>query len=118
MVVPVSGVVRSGDAGMWSVLVLSGEMDVEMAPLLRAAVAELVAQGRVHLVWDLAAVTFMDSACLGTLVYAMRSTEARQGRMRLAGAGTQVRRLLELTGLDTVLGTYKDLASATGPPPR
>ncbi|GAA4803614.1 STAS domain-containing protein [Streptomyces ziwulingensis] len=119
MRVPISGVERSADAGTWAVLTLRGETDLAIAPLLRAAVDELVAEDRVHLVWDLADVTFMDSAGLGIMAYAMRSAEARRGELRLAQVCAQVRKLLELTGLDTVVGMYPDVASAAaGPVPR
>ncbi|MFD0305274.1 STAS domain-containing protein [Streptomyces sp. NPDC127119] len=106
---------RSRDCGTWAVLTLSGEMDLATVPLLREAVDELVVAGRAHLVWNLQAVSFMDSSGLGVLVYAMRSTEAVKGCVRLAGAGQQIRQLLELTGLDTVIEQYPDVPSATGP---
>lgn len=112
MVVPVSGVERSDDAGMWAVLALSGEIDQAVVPLLREAVDELVAESRAHLVWDLRDVTFMDSAGLGVLVYAVRVAEAGQGSLRLAGVNPQVGHLLELTGVDAVVGTYADVTSA------
>ncbi|MFI5805957.1 STAS domain-containing protein [Streptomyces sp. NPDC051561] len=115
MWVPGSGVERSPDVGTWAVLTLHGEIDLAACPLVREAVDELAAAGRGQVVWDLGGVSFMDSAGLGTLVYAMRSAEARQGSVRLAGAGIQVRRLLELTGLEQVFGMYPDVAAATAP---
>ncbi|WP_247706978.1 STAS domain-containing protein [Streptomyces liliiviolaceus] len=115
MPVPVSGVERSCDVGAWAVLALSGEIDLGAVPRVREVVGELVAEGRVHLVWDLREVSFMDSAGLGVLVAAVRSAEARQGEVRLAGVGPQVSRLLELTGLDAVIGVYADVPSAAGP---
>ncbi|AJE83654.1 MULTISPECIES: STAS domain-containing protein [Streptomyces] len=116
MQVPVSGVERSSDAGAWAVLALFGEIDLSVVPQVREAVDELVSGDRVKLVWDLAGVSFMDSAGLGVLVYTMRSVEASGGSVRLAGADAQVRRMLELTGLDTVIEGYPDVASAAGRP--
>ncbi|MFB7651465.1 MULTISPECIES: STAS domain-containing protein [unclassified Streptomyces] len=111
--VPVSGVERVSDAGAWAVLALFGEIDVYLVARVREAVDELVSEGRVHLVWDLEGVSFMDSTGLGVLVYTMRSVEAREGSVRLAGPDGQVRRLLELTGLDAVVECHPDVASAT-----
>ncbi|MGW6009160.1 STAS domain-containing protein [Streptomyces sp. NPDC055210] len=115
MSVPASGVERSRDVGAWAVLALSGDFGLAAVPWVREVVGELVAEGRVHLVWDLSEVSFMDSAGLGVLVAAVRSVEARQGEVRLAGASPQVCRLLELTGLDAVIGVYADVPSAAGP---
>ncbi|MFD4024373.1 STAS domain-containing protein [Streptomyces sp. NPDC058576] len=112
--VPVSGVERISDVGAWAVLSLFGDIDVHVVARVREAVDELVCDGRVHLVWDLEGVSFMDSAGLGVLVYTMRSVEAREGSVRLAGPDQQVRRLLELTGLDAVVECHPDVASAAG----
>ncbi|GAA3726309.1 STAS domain-containing protein [Streptomyces tremellae] len=112
MPIPASGVERSRDVGGWALLVLWGEADAAVVPALRAAVDALVAQHRAHMVWDLQDVTFMDSAGLGCLVYAMRLAEARQGVVRLAGAVPQVLRLLDLTGLGTVVEVFPDVRSA------
>ncbi|MFI7345958.1 STAS domain-containing protein [Streptomyces sp. NPDC049936] len=84
---------------------------------MRDAVDELVSEGHVHLVWDLEGVSFMDSTGLGVLVYTMRSVEAREGSVRLAGPDGQVRRLLELTGLDAVVECHPYVALARRPRP-
>lgn len=118
MRVPVSGVARSPDTGGWAVLTLFGEIDLASGPAVREAVGELIAAGRVRLVWDLREVTFMDSAGLGILVHAVRSAEARQGCVRLAGVGVQVWRLMELTGLSAVVDIFPDVASASTPAAR
>ncbi|NEB81895.1 STAS domain-containing protein [Streptomyces sp. SID14478] len=102
------------DPRAWAVLTLAGEIDLAESPAVREAVDELIAADRAHLVWDLQAVTFMDSAGLGVLVHAMRAAEARHGGVRLAGAGEQVQRLLELTGLAAVVEMFPDVISATG----
>ncbi|MFJ4716485.1 STAS domain-containing protein [Streptomyces sp. NPDC088785] len=108
-----SRVERSRDAGGWAVLAFTGELDLAMVPAVREAADELVAAGRVHLVWDLSGVTFMDSAGLGVLVHTVRAAEARQGAVRLAAASAQVHRLLELTGVHAVVDTYADVSAAT-----
>lgn len=115
MLVPVSGVERSSDAGAWAVLTLFGEVDLEVVPRVREAVDELVSAGRVDLVWDLSRVSFMDSAGLGILVYTMRAVEAAQGGVRLAAAPAQVLRLLTLTGLGAELASGAAAAFGTMP---
>ncbi|MEW2573035.1 STAS domain-containing protein [Streptomyces sp. NPDC047070] len=115
MLVPAFGVRRSGEVGVWAVLRLSGEVDLQVVPRVRAAVDELIAAGRLHMVWDLHEVTFMDSAGVGVLAYTVRSVESRAGQVRLAGAGAQVCRLLELTGMDTVVAMFPDVTAASQP---
>ncbi|EGJ73760.1 putative anti-sigma factor antagonist [Streptomyces sp. Tu6071] len=111
--VQVPDVERVADAGQWAVLALTGEVDLSLVTRVREAVDELVADGRVWVVWDLKRVNFMDSSGVGVLVYTMRSVEEHNGSVRLAGLSGQVRRLLTLTGMDTEIDCYPDLASAS-----
>ncbi|MGW3335261.1 STAS domain-containing protein [Streptomyces rubiginosohelvolus] len=112
--VPVSGVERISDVGAWAVVSLFGDVDVHLVARVREVVNELVGEDRVHLVWDLKGVSFMDSAGLGVLVHTMQAVEAREGSVRLAEPSEQVLRLLELTGLDEVIECYPDVAAAAG----
>lgn len=112
MLVPMSGVRQIEDREGWTVVVLAGEVALALAPALRESLATLISEGRTRIVLDLDQVTFMDSAGLGVMVYGMRRAEARGGRLRLAGPGCQVRRLLELTGLDTAIEVFPDAAAA------
>jgi anti-sigma B factor antagonist len=114
--VPVSGVRRAEDCGAWAVVVLSGEVDLALAPALREAVDALIAERRARIVLDLEQVSFMDSSGLGVLVYGMRRAGALGGMLRLAAPGEQVRRLLELTGLDTVVEIFAGAPAACDAP--
>ncbi|GGN32605.1 anti-sigma factor antagonist [Streptomyces kronopolitis] len=116
MLVPASSVRRTGDCGPWAVVVLAGEVDLCLVPELREVIDALTAEDRAWLVLDLEQVTFMDSSGLGVLVYGIRGAEALGGGLRLAGPGVQVRRLLELTGLDGVVEVYEDVAGACKAP--
>jgi anti-anti-sigma factor len=78
-----------------NVVVLSGELDLAAAPLLRARVDE-AASGR-GLVLDLAEATFIDSAVLKELLRARAELAAADVRLVLAGVSVSVRRLLDLT---------------------
>lgn len=112
MLVPTSGVQLSEGSGRCAVLTVSGDVDRDLVPAVRAALDELIAEGRVQIVLDVKNVTFMDSAGLGALVYGMRSSEAEQGGLRVAGAGMQVRRLMKLSGLDEAVAMFPDVDTA------
>jgi anti-sigma B factor antagonist len=81
-----------------------GDLDLATAPALREMLIELVASGMVRVVVDLADVTFIDSSGLGILVGAAKRLEAANGRLAIRNPRPQAQQVLELTGLDEVLG--------------
>ncbi|MEU9298772.1 STAS domain-containing protein [Streptomyces sp. NPDC048266] len=92
--------------GTW-VVVASGAYDMEtIAPL--AAALETGAEKYQAVVLDASGVTFADSTFLNLLVSTHRRTD-----LCLAGPTPQVRRILEITGIDTVLKVRDTLKDAT-----
>ncbi|HWE08816.1 MAG TPA: STAS domain-containing protein [Solirubrobacteraceae bacterium] len=80
-------------------VVLEGEIDLATAPVLKSAVTELLPRGLSRFVLDLSRVRHMDSTGLGVLV-GFRRRLADPTRMTIAGARSNVRAVIELTGLD------------------
>ena len=84
-------------------LALSGEIDLRRATELRKT-AEAYERGDVPSVHvDLSAVTFLDSIGLAFLARLARTATARGGEVVVSGAQPIVRRVLEVSGLLTVL---------------
>ena len=88
----------SVNLGSPSTLTVTGDLDIACVPLLQDVLAR-VRRGS-DLVINLGGVTFIDCAGLGVLVSAHRRTQARGGTLSVAHVSTQVRRVLELTGVD------------------
>ncbi len=86
------------------VLTLAGEHDAYDAPSLRKAFLAAAEQrdGRV-IVLDLAAVSFLDSTGLGTIVGLLRRVREAGGELRVVLPETEARRIFELTALDRSL---------------
>lgn len=78
----------------------------------KKAVLQLLERGRVNLLIDLSDVGFLDSSGLGALVRAMTTSQNEGGQTKLLGAGPQVRKLLEMTKLDSVFEMFDDLETA------
>jgi anti-sigma B factor antagonist len=90
---------------------LRGELDVYNAGLLREALLEGAGRGGSRLVVDLAEVTFVDSTVLGVLVEARTHVPDRRAFL-LAAAGFEVRRALEVSGLDRHFEVHDTVESA------
>ncbi|MFE5861694.1 STAS domain-containing protein [Streptomyces virginiae] len=84
-------------AGLRTVLTITGALDTDTVPHITEATEPLTLSGRT-LVLDLAAVTFMDSSGLNTLLTLRNRVEAEQGLLELRRLPDQALRLLDLTG--------------------
>lgn len=81
---------------------LRGEIDCLTAGAIDDAARRALRQGAPGLVLDLRDVTYMDSQGLNAMLAANRSLQARGTALTLRGIPRCVRRLLELTGTDSV----------------
>jgi len=95
------------------VVQLHGEVDLYSAPVLRATLDELVAGGAKMIVVDLDNVDFLDSSGLGALIGAFKQLRGLGGgTIRLAAPPPQVRKILELTGINQVFEVAATVESA------
>jgi anti-sigma B factor antagonist len=83
-------------------LVLVGDFDLAAAEDLRAALRSLGTAGSATPQLDLSGVTFLDSSGLGVLLDFQRDTAASNGAVVVLAPSPPCRRLLEITGVDTL----------------
>ena len=91
-----------------------GRLNMVSAPELRDVVTRSVAEGRIRLVIDLAAVEFMDSSGLGALIGALKTARGAGGDLRIAAPGEQVLMVLKLSNVDRILKPYETADAAFG----
>ena len=98
-------------------LAVAGELDQGTAPELRGALAEALGSGTHGVLVDLNGCGFIDSTGLSLLVEAKRRL-ADEGRpFGVCCPDDDVRRLLELTGIDRAVGLFdsrEDAVAAIG----
>jgi anti-sigma B factor antagonist len=82
------------------------------AAQLETLVPELLKSGRKHVVFDLSAVTHIDSTGIGRFIDAYGRLMQAGGGMRLAGATGAVRDSFRVTRLDTVFKFYPTVEAA------
>jgi anti-sigma B factor antagonist len=84
-----------------AVVRLLGDLDASVAFVLAEELAGLEDKKPDRLVFDMAAVGYLDCAAAGVLFGAARSMLPEGNKPVICSAGPLVRKLLELTGLDT-----------------
>ena len=101
------------DDGHVTILTVDGDLVIgESESLFKRTVIRLLEEGKINLLVDLRKVGFLDSSGLGALVRAMTSAQKEGGQTKLLGAGPQVRKLLEMTRLDSVFENFTDMETA------
>ncbi len=92
------------DGGPTTTISLAGDLDPATAPTLEAAIAAALADPSVsRIVLDLGAVKFLDSSGLRVFVTTREELAGRNGHLVLRNASSNVRRLLDITGLGEVI---------------
>jgi len=95
-----------------AVLRLSGELDADTAPRLRALLGELLERPVPRIVVDLADLKFCDSVGLSAFVTAKQVIVARGGWLSFAGANPFLVTLLGTVGLSRYFAIFPDVDQA------
>jgi anti-sigma B factor antagonist len=107
------GIERVDGEGPISVVILRGKLMLgEDCRQLDAVLPELLNEGRTKLVFDLNAVTHIDSTGIGRFIDAYSRLMKVGGKMRLAGANGAVRDSFRVTRLDTVFAFFPTVEEA------
>ena len=83
-----------------NVVVASGELDLHAAPAMKETLASLASSGHTHLVIDMSAATFVDSAMIGVLAGYLQETRGGTGSLAIVCANENVLRTIRIAGLD------------------
>ncbi|WP_405162055.1 STAS domain-containing protein [Nocardia sp. NBC_01499] len=95
-----------------AILTIGGEVDAMSAPQLQSGIEDVLVDKPMLLVVDLSGVSFFGSAGLSVLLLAERAVA--KGGLRVV-ASPQVRRPIEVTGLDEILDLFETLQDALAP---
>ena len=98
-------VTADSDDGVHTVCVC-GELDQGTAPELRSVLSTVLADSGMPVLVDLSDCDFIDSTGLSLLVEAKRSLSEDRRAFGVCCPDADVRRLLELTGIDEAVGLF------------
>ena len=96
----------------FTVVEVSGEVDVYTAPRLREAVVAAIDGGALRLVVDVDSVEFLDSTGVGVLVGALKKVRSGGGTLDIVCTQPRLLKIFEITGLDKVFGLHATVTDA------
>jgi len=100
------------DPSGYTVVAVSGEIDVYTAPALREKLISLVDEGKYQIIVDMEAVEFLDSTGLGVLVGGLKRVRSHDGWIDLACTNNRILRVFKITGLSKVFAIHDSVAAA------
>jgi len=104
---------REHDVNGVTVLEIDGRIVLgEESNSFRERVKQLLAGGKKKIVLNLANVTYIDSAGLGTLVATFHSAKSQGATLKLANLGSKFKEVLQVTKLMTVFDVYDNETAA------
>ena len=95
----------------YHIVALTGEIDLETSPKARQILLDTVDQSAKVLI-DMAAVTYIDSSGIATLVEAFQRAKKKGGQLAFICLNPAVVRVLALARLDKVFAIHADIESA------
>ncbi len=94
------------------VVLVAGELDLDVAPRLQSCLADLVESGADAIVVDLLEVTFVDSAGVAALVEVGRLLRAAGGELIVVADSPSLTSLLSMTDADSLFRMESSLFTA------
>lgn len=89
------------------VVKLTGELDSESVKFLRGRIdVEYDEVKAKNLIFDFSSVSFMDSSGIGMIIGRYNRVHAWGGKIKIFGANSVVRRIIELSGLEKIAQIY------------
>ena len=86
-----------------ALVMLAGELDTSTVGQLYEELATLTREGARHIAINLAELDFMDSTGLSAIIAAHKRAEALEEELILFSPSRDIRRLFEMTGIDSYL---------------
>jgi anti-sigma B factor antagonist len=102
-------VVTAGSKDGQKILTLKGSLNIQTIFDFQKATREETAP---KLILDLSGVPYMDSAGLGALVGAYVAAQRTQRKLAVAGTNTQVKALIDMTHVGTLIKSYSSVQEA------
>jgi anti-sigma B factor antagonist len=107
--------VSSRSADDHTIVIVAGEIDLYTAPRLHRELVDVLADDRpARVIVDMSGVVFCDSTGMNVLLSSLRRAKERGGQLELAAPRAAVRKILQVTGLDSVFTVLDDSVAASG----
>jgi anti-sigma B factor antagonist len=95
------------------VITLAGKLMLgKESSQIEELITQFMAEGRRHIIFDIAGVSRIDSTGIGRFIYSYNKIQEAGGSMGIAGASSHLRDAFHATRLDRIFKFYDDVSAA------
>jgi anti-sigma B factor antagonist len=95
------------DKGAYKMIFISGNIDTEVdTKKLDKEINAAIKSGDHHFVFNLEHTMYLDSAGISIFIHCIRDVQENNGSVYIIAQDTQVRRVLEMVGINRLIKTY------------
>jgi len=95
------------DFGKFKMIHIIGNIDTnESTKILDTEIANMISHGHHHFVFNLERTTYLDSAGISIFIHCLCDIQQNKGSVFIIAEDTQVRRVLEMVGINRLIKTY------------
>jgi len=98
--------------GEWTVVKIIGRLDTSSADEFERRCLDLVEGGAIRMVLDLGELEYVSSAGLRGVLATAKAARAKQGELAVAALQGVTKEVFSISGFDSILPTFPDVASA------
>lgn len=105
--------IKLTNKGTTLVISIIGELDHHTAEHIRQKIdGELIKSTTKNIIFDFSRLQFMDSSGIGVIMGRYKTIQKLNGKAAIAGAGSQVMRVLEMAGILRIMPAYDNMDAA------
>lgn len=104
--------VSQQESGSVTIVSITGSLDALTAPTLSEFLNARLAEGKVRLVANLAALDYTSSAGLRVILNTVKEARQKGGDVRLAAVSSNVSKVFEMSGFHNILKFYPNAQAA------
>lgn len=105
--------IKFKNKGTVLIIKMPGELDHHSAEYVRRKIDnEIIKSTTKNILFDFTSSSFMDSSGIGVIMGRYKNIQKVNGKAAIVGAGPQVRRILEMSGILKIIPIYKSIDEA------
>lgn len=90
----------------WNIIRIQSELNIKNAFKLKSIFDEMIKEGKIHHIFDLGKLSYMESVGLGVLIYIKKRIEEYHGEIKFIISSSRIKKLINMVNLEKYFEIY------------